>query len=118
MGTRFIATTECPAHDNVKQAIVEAGEGGTAVVCGTIGAVRSLKTPLMERCAEMERNGSGPKEITDLYHSGYLKGMLEGNATDGTLICGSGCCLVKEVKTAGQVVRDVTREAEDILAGL
>jgi enoyl-[acyl-carrier protein] reductase II len=115
MGTRFIATEECSAHEDVKRAIVEAGDGATAVLHGTIGTVRSLRTPLTERCADLERNGRDPKEITDLYHSGYLKGMLEGSGTDGTFICGSGCCLIGEVKTAGQVVRDITREAEEIL---
>jgi nitronate monooxygenase len=115
MGTRFIATEECPAHANVKQAIAEGGNDSTITIHGAIGIVRSLKTPLAERCAELERNGGSLKDVTDLYHSGYLKGMLEGNAKEGTFICGSGCCLIRDVKPASEVVRDVMRQAEKIL---
>jgi len=35
MGTRFLATTDAPIHNNVKQAIVEADELQTASLCGT-----------------------------------------------------------------------------------
>jgi hypothetical protein len=66
----------------------------------------------------MDMNGCDLKDITDLYHSGYLKGMLEGNATEGTFICGSACGLIREVKSAGAVVRDVMTEAEQVLASL
>jgi enoyl-[acyl-carrier protein] reductase II len=118
MGTRFIAAEECPAHANLKRAIVEAGGDSTMTIHGAIGIVRSLKTPLVEKCAELERNGGSQKDITDLYHSGYLKGMLEGNGTEGTFICGSGCCLINEVKPACEIIENVMAETEKILAGL
>ncbi len=118
MGTRFIATVECPAHENVKRAIVEADDMSTTAVRGSIGAVRGLKTPLVARCAEMEANGCDRKEITDTYHSGYRKGMLEGNTAEGAFICSSACGLIREVKSASAVVQDVAREAEQVLAGL
>jgi NAD(P)H-dependent flavin oxidoreductase YrpB (nitropropane dioxygenase family) len=118
MGTRFIATTECPVHPNVKEAIVSADDLSTVAFRGIIGIVRGLKTPLAERCAEMEMNGGDLKKITDLYHSGYLRGMLDGDATEGTFICGSGCGLIRDIKGAGAVVRDIAREAEAVLAAL
>jgi hypothetical protein len=66
----------------------------------------------------MEAAGCSLKEITDLYHSGYIKGMLEGDAIEGTFICGSACGLIREVKGAAAVVRDIIREAEQVLAKL
>jgi enoyl-[acyl-carrier protein] reductase II len=118
MGTRFIATTECPAHEKVKQAIVEADDVSTIALRGILGMVRSLKTPLATRCAEMEAGGCSLKEITDLYHSGYIRGMLEGNAIEGTFICGAACGLIREVKGAATVVQDTIREAEQVLTKL
>lgn len=116
VGTRFIATTECPAHQTVKQAILDAGDTSTVTVSGLTGVLRALNTPLMERCVQMEASGSTLEEITDLYRAGYTKGMLEGNITEGNFVCGSGSGLIREVKSAAEVVREVLEEAERILA--
>lgn len=116
MGTRFVATTECPAHQNVKQAILDATDNSTVTVTGLLGVLRALKSPLMERCVRMEASGSTSREITDLYHSGYMKGMLEGNITEGSFVFGSGAGLIKEIKGAAEVVREVVKEAQKILS--
>jgi enoyl-[acyl-carrier protein] reductase II len=118
MGTRFITTTECPAHPEAKRAIIEADEAGTVAICGVLGVVRNLRTPLMERCAEMELAGIEPAEITRLYASGYTDGMLRGNIGGGTVGCGAGCGLIRELKDAAEVVRDVVVEAQRILDSL
>ena len=118
MGTRFIATNECPAHENVKKAIVEANEMSTVSICGVIGPLRALKSPISLRCAEMEKNGCSLKEITNVYHASgaYLKGMLEGDKERGNFVSGQCCELVQNVKNAGDVVREVIEEAEQILS--
>jgi enoyl-[acyl-carrier protein] reductase II len=116
MGTRFIATAECPAHQNVKQAILNASDTSTLTVTGTVGVVRALKTPLMERCAQKELSGSTLQEISNLYRPGYMKGMLEGNMKEGSFICGAGAGLIQEIKSAADIVRDTAEEAEQILA--
>jgi NAD(P)H-dependent flavin oxidoreductase YrpB (nitropropane dioxygenase family) len=117
MGTRFIVTMECPAHQNVKQAILDAIDTSTVTVTGTVGVLRALKTPLMERCVQMEGSGSTLQEISNLYRPAYMKGMLEGDIIEGTFICGAGAGLIKEVKSAGDVVRNIVQEADQILAG-
>lgn len=117
MGTRFIATTECPAHPNVKQAILDAIDTSTVTVTGLDGVLRALKTPLMEHCVQMEARGSKPQEYVSLYRSRYMKGMLEGNMAEGTFVCGAGAGLIKEVKSAGDVVRNIVQEADQVLAG-
>jgi enoyl-[acyl-carrier protein] reductase II len=118
MGTRFVATTECPAHPNVKQAIIDANDTSTSTVNGLPGVLRALNTPLMELCRQREANGASREEISNLYDGGYMDGMLEGNMAKGIFVLGAGVGLIKEVKSAGEVVRDVVKEAEQILAGL
>jgi enoyl-[acyl-carrier protein] reductase II len=118
MGTRFIATIECPAHSTVKQAIIDAGDTGTLAVDGIPGVLRALKTPLMERCVQKEAGGSPRLEITNLYDSGYIKGMLEGNKAEGTFVCGAGAGLINELKRATEVVSDIIKETEEITGRL
>jgi enoyl-[acyl-carrier protein] reductase II len=116
LGTRFIATEECPAHRNVKQAILDAEDTGTLTVSGLPGVLRALKTPIMERCVRLEASGGSMGEITELYHSGYLKGMLDGETIEGTFVCGAGAGMIKEIKMATDVVHEIITEAEGILA--
>jgi enoyl-[acyl-carrier protein] reductase II len=118
MGTRFVATTECLAHQNVKEAIVAAGDTSTVTVSGTVGVLRALKGPLMERCILLETNGGSLQEMSNLYRPGYAIGMVQGNMTEGTFVCGAGAGLIKRIKGAAEVVRDIVKEAEQIIAGL
>jgi enoyl-[acyl-carrier protein] reductase II len=118
MGTRFIATPECAAHQNVKQAILDACDTSTTTVTGTVGVLRALKSPLMERCVQMETSGSSLEERSNLYRPGYATGMVEGNVMDGTFVCGAGAGLIKEIKGAAEVVRDIVKDAEQIVGSL
>lgn len=52
LGTRFIATRECIAHDAYKQTILSANDIGTGLVSLGRFQVRSLRTPLVERLLE------------------------------------------------------------------
>jgi enoyl-[acyl-carrier protein] reductase II len=118
MGTRFIATTECTAHRNVKEAILSACDCSTVAVAGTVGVLRALKTPLIERCIQLEAGGGSLQDISNLYRPGYAKGMVHGDATNGAFVCGAGAGLVKEIKGAADVVREIAEEAERVMAGL
>ena len=44
--------------------------------------------------------------------------MVQGNMMEGTFVCGAGAGLIKEIKGAAEVVRDIVREAEQIVGGL
>jgi enoyl-[acyl-carrier protein] reductase II len=118
MGTRFIASTECPAHPRVKQAICDADYTSTVTCTGLIGVLRALKTPLMERCIEIEAKGATPAEITEFYSGGFREGLLEGDMNNGVISFGMGAGIIKETKSAGDIVRDIIREAERVTAGL
>jgi enoyl-[acyl-carrier protein] reductase II len=118
LGTRFMATTECPAHENLKRAIVEAGDTSTVLLPSTLGGMRALKSPITARCLEMQEKGCSLREITDTYHSGYLKGMIEGDAQAGTFVCGAGCGLVTRVLSAAEVVGELMAEVDQGLERL
>jgi NAD(P)H-dependent flavin oxidoreductase YrpB (nitropropane dioxygenase family) len=119
IGTAFIVATECPAHQNVKQAILDADDTSTTTIAGLGGIVlRVLKNPLIERCIQMEASGNTLEEITALYRSGYRQGMLEGDSTGGTFIFGAGAGSIKELKSAKEIVQGIIKETEQILREL
>ena len=118
IGTRFIATYECPAHENVKQAIIESNDVSTVSLWGVIGPLRALRTPITRKCVEMEEEGCSLRAIAETYHEGYIKGMLEGDENEGTFACGSACGLINEVKSAGEVVKTIMEEADQIVTSM
>ena len=56
MGTRFIATKECPAHQAFKDRIMAAQEAETVLVMESLmNPARVLKTPWSEKIIDMEK---------------------------------------------------------------
>jgi len=54
MGTRLLVTKECPVHENLKKALVNATETDTMLVMRTIGTHRVWINSAAKKCAEVE----------------------------------------------------------------
>ena len=119
MGTRFIATTEAPVHDNVKAAIVAASELDTRLVMRPLrNTERVLKNEAVERLLEKER-ALGPRltfaDITEQVAGVYPKIMLEGAMDAGAWSCGMVAGLIDDVPTVQQLMDRIMAEAEAII---
>jgi enoyl-[acyl-carrier protein] reductase II len=119
IGTRFIATNECNAHVAFKRSLVEAGMDGTAVYCRGYHPSRALRTAAIARMLEMEEEGRPIEEIVAFRGRGRARaGCIEGNLQEGILPAGAAVGLVRSVKPAGEVVRELVEGCEQILAAL
>ena len=117
MGTRFIASLECPWHGNYKQAIVDADEV-IAIDLGLplIPTMRAVRTPFAEAVA---RGEAGHKR--NPYAGEAMKLFYEGRTDLALVGCGESAVLIDAVKPAGDIVRDTVSEfwsEIDRLAGL
>jgi NADH:quinone reductase (non-electrogenic) len=64
MGTRFIATYECPAHPRIKEWFVRARETDTVVIHRSIrSAARVIKNRTTEETLSMENRGASLEEL-------------------------------------------------------
>lgn len=62
MGTRFMATKESPIHQNIKKAIVEAGEQDTVHIFRTLhNTARVFKNKVSTEVVAIERKSGGAK---------------------------------------------------------
>src|SRR6201995_1476166 len=69
MGTRFIATKEAPAHDNVKQALVAANELQTRLIMRPLrNTERVLTNAAVEEILAVERDKGAATTIEDISH--------------------------------------------------
>jgi enoyl-[acyl-carrier protein] reductase II len=119
MGTRFVATRECAAHQNFKDAIVKAADTDTAITGRKIGPTRVLKNELATKLLDMEAAGASAEELLAFIGSGRSRtGQLEGDLAKGEAYCGSIAAMIKEIKSVAEVIQSIVDNYDKVLARL
>ena len=115
MGTRFAATKESSAHDNFKQAILDAKSDSTMLMMKKVIPVRLLKNKFFDEVKVLEEKGAGKEELNLLLGHGRARaGMLEGDLNQGELEIGQVASLVKDLPTVEELVGRIITEYECI----
>jgi enoyl-[acyl-carrier protein] reductase II len=108
IGTRFVATTEASSHDNFKEMIIGSKEGDTQLSLKKLVPVRLLKNSFYKQVQEAENRGATAEELQLLLgRARAKKGMFEGDLEEGELEIGQVAALVKEIKPAVEVVKEI-----------
>ncbi len=111
IGSRFICTPEASSHKNFKNAILQTKEGDTMLSMKKTVAVRLLKNNFYESIKNAENNGATPEELQNILGKGRAKkGMFEGDLNEGELEVGQVCSMIKEIKPAAEIVKEVWNE--------
>src|SRR5262245_5889022 len=123
LGTRFLAAQECPMPDWYKQAIVDSDGHDTVVtsVADTLSGQdwpawgRLLRTAMIEewlgREPELRRRRAEVR-------AALAEAWENAPPYPGPIYSGQSAGLIDEVKPAGDIVREIVAEAEEILRGL
>ncbi|MBN1568580.1 MAG: nitronate monooxygenase [Acidobacteria bacterium] len=105
LGTRFVASEECIAHHNYKQAILDAGDSGTVVTRRSSIPIRSLKSDFSMKLAAMENSGASGESIGKFIGRGRArKAQIDGDMTDGDAYAGCSAGLIKEILPAAVII--------------
>ena len=115
IGTVLLASTECPIHENYKEAVVKARDSST-VVTGRIGGtpVRILKNPMSREYIKKEKEGASLEEL-EVYTLGALrKAVKEGDVKNGSLMAGQVSAMVKEIRPVKDIIESMVKEYENI----
>jgi len=119
MGTRFIATKEAPVHENVKQAIVNAGETDTRLVMRPLrNTERVLNNAAAQKLLEKEALlGSNLKfeDIIEDVVGVYPRIMQQGDMESGVWSCGMVAGLVHDIPTCKELLDRIMAEARQII---
>ena len=119
MGTRFIATTEAPVHQNVKDAIVAASELDTRLVMRPLrNTERVMTNPAVERLLEKEKALGADLKFEDIIEEVagvYPKIMQNGDMDAGAWSCGMVAGLINDIPTCEQLIDNIMSEAEGII---
>jgi NAD(P)H-dependent flavin oxidoreductase YrpB (nitropropane dioxygenase family) len=119
MGTRFIATTEAPVHQNVKDAIVAASELDTRLVMRPLrNTERVMTNPAVERLLEKEKALGADLKFEDIIEEVagvYPKIMQNGDMDAGAWSCGMVAGLIHDIPTSKELIDNIMSEAEGII---
>jgi enoyl-[acyl-carrier protein] reductase II len=127
MGTRFLATTECNAHQRTKEAIAASPDVASVIMHRSRGILsRVLKTNFTKRVQELDHRreeaelqaliGGGQradKDKPEAFNRAY-RGQMLGDLETGYAAVGQVAGLVREIKPAAQVIADMIAQAESI----
>ena len=119
MGTRFICTTECTAHENYKRAIIKARDRSTMTTGHSLGhPVRALKNPMVHQFEELERRGITEAELIE-FGTGKLRlAVVEGDMKNGSVMAGQIAGMVNDIVPTKELIERIVAEAEEIIGQL
>ncbi len=114
MGSRFVMTSENPAHAAFKQRIAEARAGETRLMLKDVTPVRLLRGgsgSFFDQVAAAEEAGADRQALQTLLGRGRAKrGMREGDLMEGELEIGQVSALLDDLPGAGDLVERMVRE--------
>ncbi|HTL81789.1 MAG TPA: nitronate monooxygenase [Bacteroidia bacterium] len=111
IGTRFAASKESSGHENFKTAIVNSHEGDTMLTMKQLVPVRLIRNKFYKAIEDAEHRGASAEELkTILGRARAKKGMFEGDMEEGELEIGQVSAMVKEIKPAAEIVKEIMDE--------
>ncbi|MDD6564574.1 MAG: enoyl-[acyl-carrier-protein] reductase FabK [Clostridiales bacterium] len=117
VGTRFICSDECIAHDNYKQAVLKAKDRDAVVTGRSTGApVRALKNKLTKEYQRLESENASAEEIEQLGVGGLRRAFEEGDVQMGSLMAGQSAAMVKEIMPCADIIKNYFEDVDNVLA--
>lgn len=119
IGTRFVASVECTAHENYKEAILRAKERSTVVTGLASGhPVRVLDNRLAKAFADLDRRNA-PEEEFDRLGTGRLKAAArDGDIEDGSVMIGQVAGMINEIKPVAAIIDEIIGDIPGVLGRL
>ncbi len=117
MGTRFVATAECIAHESYKRALVDARETDTTIIERSLGTPgRVLRNPMADRIIQLEDDGLRDDVIAAIRGKVNQLGAIDGDLQDGWVWAGQVAGLIHDVPTVSELFERMVSEAAELVS--
>ena len=121
MGTRFIATTDAPVHDNVKQALLNADERQTRLIMRNLrNTERVMKNAAVDEIIRIETLKGEDVAIDDIRHlvTGVQgrKVLQDGEMDAAAWSCGMVAGLIHDIPSCAELIGRIMNQADTIIS--
>lgn len=122
IATRFIATEECDAHDNFKNAIINAKDGDIKIIKSPVGMPgRAIKNKFVEQIETAHlkiEKCYGCMKACNAKKAPYciskaLINAVSGNVEDGIIFSGSNAHRIDKIVKVKELMNELVSEAEE-----
>mgnify|MGYP000851443989 CR=1 FL=1 len=119
MGTRFVLSEECIAHENYKNAVLKAKDRSTVMTGLTTGhPVRIIDNQLAHKYKNLEFSGGSKEELENLGAGTLRKAAIDGDVKEGSVMIGQIAGMLHDVKPCKEIITDIMTEAETVIKNL
>lgn len=114
-GTMFLVSSECPVHENYKEAVIAARDTGTAVTGRSAGApVRVLKNAMVREYLKLEKEGADLMELEKFTLGSLRRAVKDGDTKTGSVMAGQVSGMLKEIRPAAEILENLIKEYENV----
>ena len=115
MGTCLLASTECPIHDNYKQAILKAKDNDTIVTGRIAGTpVRVLKNEMSREYVKQEKAGADKMELEKYTLGSLRKAVFDGDTKNGSLMAGQVAGQIDKIQPIEKIFEQIYEQYEAV----
>ena len=119
MGTRFVLSEECIAHENYKNAVLKAKDRATVMTGLTTGhPVRIIDNALAHKYKSLEFSGGSKEELENLSAGTLRKAAIDGDVKEGSVMIGQISGMLTDVKPCATIIKDIMAETETVIKKL
>lgn len=116
IGTRFVAASECVAHEKYKAMIIKAKDIDSAVTGLSTGhPVRSIRNKMTKEYLRLEKEGADFMELEKMTLGSLRKAVIEGDVVDGTVMAGQIAGLVKKEQPCKEIIEEIMSQGMELL---
>ena len=108
IGSRFVLSKECIAHDNYKNSVLKAKDRATVVTGRSTGhPVRVIGNKLTREYLELEKTGVSVDELEKLGAGKLHLATHKGDVDNGSVMIGQISGLLHEMKSVDEIIQDL-----------
>lgn len=116
VGTCLLTSTECPIHDNYKQALLKAKDSDTTVTGRSIGGpVRVLKNKMARQYLRLEKEGATLEELETITLGALRRAVREGDVEMGSVMTGQVAGMLHEIKPVRAILEELMQGSQTVL---
>ncbi|MDI6753756.1 MAG: nitronate monooxygenase [Thermodesulfobacteriota bacterium] len=116
MGTRFLATKECPISEAHKQAILEAKDNSTLIAARKGYPIRVLKNKAAMAIRTMDESGASQDEINAYVDK--ISRVAENDRDNKLMSAGQVSGMIRKIMSVDEVIRSMVADAKIVAQNL
>lgn len=116
IGSRFVASEECIAHENYKKAVLKAKDRSTVITGISTGhPVRVISNKLTREYLELEKNGATVEELEKIGAGKLHLATHKGDVDNGSVMIGQISGMLGEIKSVESIIQDLVSGIPNVI---